>query len=175
MSSLEEERKHRLWKKYLFSSVSVFSLFFVSFLYQLIRKGGKFVAVLGMIAGIVLMVAGYFATEAADTAKPVNKPANRQVDTHMDTQSMPEEQIINTAKNFVTPFLNLPQPITFQQSQWQIDQIGTSFEVKGRAISNNNKNETETRDFVVKLSADKEYRLLTPQTVWVDDVKVYPK
>ncbi len=61
-------------------------------------------------------------------------PANRQVDTHMDTQSMPEEQIINTAKNFVTPFLNLPQPITFQQSQWQIDQIGTSFEVKGRHL-----------------------------------------
>ncbi|MGI6349209.1 MAG: hypothetical protein GX245_01690 [Eubacteriaceae bacterium] len=162
-------------KVFIFIGIGIFAVFFVSFLYQLIRKGGKFVAVLGMIAGIVLMVAGYFATEAADTAKPVNKPANRQVDTHMDTQSMPEEQIINTAKNFVTPFLNLPQPITFQQSQWQTKQIGTSFEVKGRAISNNNKNETEIRDFVVELSADKEYRLLTPQAVWVDDVKVYPK
>lgn len=157
---------------FIFIGIGIFALFLISFLYRLIRKQGKFVAFLGMLAGIILIVGGYLASEAASVPpKPVNNPANQGA----QVQTMPEEQLISSAQSFVTPFLNLPPPITFQQSMWKTKQIGMNFEVTGRASAKNGAGKTETRDFIVELTSDDDYRVLTPKTVWVDNVKVYPK
>ncbi len=158
-------------KAFIFIGVGIFALFLISFLYRLIRKHGKVVSALGMVAGILLIFAGYLATEAASAPpKPIDNPTNQGV----QVQTMPEEQVTATAQNFVTPFLNLPPPIVFQESLWKVKQQGLNFEVSGRASAKNSAGKTETRNFVVHFVSDDAYRVLTPYAVWVDNVKVYP-